>query len=83
MVYFLSNSVNNNINNLYNSNTDNKIKQLEKNQIKHAVNNEYNIQFDELRFDNSYEPTAVNDINIDDKGKNFFLQRDIEFHNGY
>jgi len=65
--------MNNLLNNIYNSDIDNKIKLLEMNQIKKKIyNSEYLNQFDELKFNNISEPVSIMETNITDKGKNFF-----------
>ena len=76
--------MNNLLNNIYNSDIDNKIKLLEMNQIKKKMyNSEFLNQFDELKFNNISEPVSIMETNITDKGKNFFLERDLDFQRGY
>ena len=76
--------MNNLLNNIYNSDIDNKIKLLEINQIKKKMyNSEFLNQFDDLKFNNISEPVSIMETNITDKGKNFFLERDIDFQRGY
>ena len=80
----MTNYLSQNINNIYNSDIDNKIKQLELNQIKKKKNNsEFLNQFDELKFNEINNPIGINEINNAEKGKNFFLQRDLDFQLGY
>jgi len=72
---------NNMIDNIYNSDIDNKIRLIEKNNIIKKMNdNTFLNQFDTLKFDNNSEPVSIIESN---KGKNIFLERDLDFQRGY
>ena len=76
--------VNSDINNIYNSNIQNNINNIEKNQANQDFSKaEYIKQFDELRFDNISEPTAINNMYSTITGVNSSLQRNLDFKNGY
>ena len=69
---------------VYNSNMENKMQRIEKNQAaKDYKRPEYMNQFDELTFDNISGPSAINATNITSKGKNMSLERDIQFKSGF
>jgi hypothetical protein len=65
----------------YNGNIEEKMNNIEKNQAQTSP--EYFNQFDSLSFDNLSQPTAENISYTTRSGFNAFLQRDIDFHNGY
>jgi len=70
--------------NSYNGNIEEKIDSIETNQAKTLKNQpEYFSQFDSLSFDNLSQPTAENMAHTTRSGFNTFLQRDLDFHNGY
>ena len=70
--------VNSDINNIYNSNIQNKMNNIEMKQASQDFSRaEYLKQFDDLRFDNISEPTSIT------TGANSFLQRNLDFKNGY
>ena len=72
----------NNMDNIYNTNIENNIKRLEREQAYQRYSNpEYLNQFDELKFDNIYGPVSINQSNK--TGINNSLQRNIDFVNGY
>jgi hypothetical protein len=76
----------NNLNSVYDSNIENSIKVIERNQAldRHSgMKPEYLKQFDELRFDNIGDPSAINDVHLTSKGKNTSLLRELDFKNGY
>jgi hypothetical protein len=73
-----------NLDSVYNSNMQNKMREMEKIQASRDYKRpEYMNQFDELTFDNISEPSAINDSNITSKGKNMSLERDIHFKSGF
>jgi len=70
-----------NLNSVYNSNIENTINNIEWKQIQQDFSKpEYLKQFDELTFDNQYEPSAINDIH---KGANQILSRNLDFQNNF
>ena len=74
---------NNNDNN-YNSNIENKMNIIEKTQANTLKNEpDFFRQFDSLSFDNLSKPTSENQAYMTKSGFNNFLQRDLDFHNGY
>lgn len=77
-------STNNETNINYNTNIEKNMNQIEKNQAE-TLNNkpDYFQQFDSLSFDNLSKPTAENQAYFTKSGFNTFLQRDLEFQNGY
>jgi len=77
-----------NINDSYDSNIEKKIENIEESQAFTLKNNlknspEYFKQFDSLTFDNLSQPTSENIAYTTRSGFNTFLQRDIDFNNGY
>ena len=72
----------NNFDNIYNTNIENNIKRLEREQAYQSYSNpEYLNQFDDLKFDNVCGPVSINQSNK--TGINNSLQRNIDFVNGY
>ena len=75
------------LNSIYNSNIENKIIQITKNNLNNNSNNnlrpEYLKQFDELSFDTICEPTSINDSHNTITGINSSLQRNLDFQNNY
>jgi len=70
--------------NSYNGNIEEKINNIEETQAQTLKNNpEYFKQFDSLSFDNLSNPTSENMAHISRSGFNTFLQRDLDFNNGY
>lgn len=87
---YYGNSINNNKTNdntnynSYNGNIEEKMDSIETNQAKTLKNQpEYFNQFDSLTFDNLSQPTSENLAHTTRSGFNTFLQRDLDFHNGY
>ena len=77
----LSGNDSNKLNNIYNTNIENNMNRIERNQAQQSFSNpEYLDQFDDLRFDNKNNPVSINQS---DKGINNSLQRNIDFANGY
>jgi len=71
----------NKLNNIYNTNIENNMKRIEKEQAYQSYSNpEYLNQFDDLKFDNTSGPVSINQSNY---GVNNSLQRNIDFVNGY
>jgi hypothetical protein len=76
--------IKNNYDNFYNSNIEDKMNNIEKKNASNLKSNpDYFQQFDSLSFDNISKPTAENQSYFTNSGLNTFLQRDIEFKNGY
>jgi hypothetical protein len=67
--------------NMYDSNMESKMNIIEQNQAKKQP--EFFNQFDNLSFDNISKPTAENQSYFTNSGFNNFLQRDLDFKNGY
>jgi len=77
----LSDNNTNKLNNIYNTNLENNMNRIEKEQASQSYHNpEYLNQFDDLKFDNTTGPVSINQSNM---GVNNSLQRNIEFVNGY
>ncbi len=76
----------NKLNSVYNSDIENNMNSLEREQAYKSTtqysNPEFLSQFDELRFDNMNEPVSQNQSNIT-SGINNSLQRNLDFQNGY
>ena len=69
------------LNNMYNTNIENNMNRIEKEQIQQCKTNpEYLNQFDDLKFDNQNGPVSINQSN---KGINSLFQRNIDFINDY
>jgi hypothetical protein len=69
--------------NNYDSNLENKMNIIENKQAKQINNPEFFQQFDSLTFDNLSKPTSENQSYMTRSGFNNFLQRDLDFKNGY
>jgi len=72
-----------NKNNLYDTNMDNNMNIIETNQALTLKQPEFYQQFDSLTFNNLSKPTGENESYMTRSGFNQFLQRDIDFKNGY
>jgi hypothetical protein len=64
---------------VYTSNMENNMNKIEQKQ----ANPDFYQQFDSLRFDNISKPTGENQSYMTKSGFNHFLQRDLDFQNGY
>jgi hypothetical protein len=78
----------NEISNNYNTNLEHNMNNLEKKQAKIIANQKTNEpdfykQFDSLSFNNLSKPTSENESYMTRSGFNKFLQRDLDFQNGY
>lgn len=76
--------ISNNTQEIYSSNMEKNMELIDQNQA--ATQNkgpDYFQQFDSLSFDNLGKPTAQNQSYFTRSGFNQFLQRDIDFQNGY
>lgn len=86
---YYGNTINNKVHantnyNSYNSNIEENIVNIEESQAKILKTQpEYFQQFDSLSFDNLSHPTAENMAHTTRSGFNTFLQRDLDFNNGY
>jgi hypothetical protein len=70
--------------NTYDTNIENQMNNIETRQANNLKKSpEFFRQFDSLTFDNLSKPTAENQAYTTRSGFNTFLQRDIEFQNGY
>jgi len=68
----------------YNTNMEYNMNYIEKNQANKLRNEpDYFQQFDSLTFDNLSKPTAENQSYMTRSGFNQFLQRNLDFQNGY
>jgi len=77
-------NIKNNNKNMYDSNINDKMNMIEKNQANTLKNSpEFFQQFDSLSFDNLSIPTPENVAYTTRSGFNINLQRDIDFNNGY
>lgn len=77
-------NLNNDEPNNYNSNIEDKMNVIEKKQADALKNEpEFVRQFDSLSFDNLSKPTSENQAYMSRSGFNKFLQRDLDFQNGY
>ena len=77
-------NLNNDNPNNYNSNIEDKMNVIEKKQANALKNEpEFVRQFDSLSFDNLSKPTSENQAYMSRSGFNKFLQRDLDFQNGY
>jgi len=75
---------NENTKNNYNTNIENNMNIIEKNQADTLKNSpDFFKQFDSLTFDNLSKPTSENQSYMTRSGFNKFLQRDLDFQNGY
>jgi hypothetical protein len=73
-----------NTKNNYNTNLENNMNVIEKNQADTLKNTpDFFKQFDSLTFDNLSKPTPENQSYMTRSGFNKFLQRDLDFQNGY
>ena len=71
-------------NNNYDTNIEQNMNNIEKNQANVLKNQpDYFQQFDSLTFDNLSKPTAENQAYMTKSGFNNFLQRNLDFQNGY
>jgi len=74
----------NGLNSIYQSDMENKIKQIQQNQARQNFSKpEYLNQFDDLRIDNIGTPVGVNESFSTQNGVNSSLQRNLDFKNGY
>ena len=73
-----------NFKNNYDSNIENAMNNIESQNAFNLKNKpEFFQQFDSLTFDNISKPTAENQSYFTNSGLNSFLQRDLDFRNGY
>ena len=79
-----SNIIKEQTNNIYNTNIEKHMNTIEKNQANTLKNQpDYFQQFDSLTFDNLSLPTGENQAYMNKSGFNNFLQRNLDFQNGY
>jgi len=72
-----------NTSNNYNTNIENQMTKIDVNQAATIKQPNFFDQFDSLTFDNLSKPTAENEAYTTHSGFNKFLQRDLDFKNGY